>query len=254
MVIGRGDAACPGRLRTIRARDMNVLLGIGAQKAGTSWLHAHLRRNPGIAFPGGKEVHFWDQYRHRGIEWYCSLLGSAGGRVAADITPRYAMLEPEAIREVHACLPDARIMMVIRHPVDRAWSAIRMWMERDGRTPETVDRDWYEAAMGRDQCIERGHYERQLRNWRAFYPADQMLVLRHEDIAGDPHGTIAACCRHAGVPCTGDAAEPALRERVFAGVAAPIPDWIEERLRRHYEPTIAPLSDYLGMDLSRWTR
>lgn len=231
---------------------MNVLLGIGAQKSGTSWIHRHLQRHPEIGFPGGKEVHFWDKRRHLGVDWYRSLLASAGRQVAADITPRYAMLPPETIREIHACLPDARIVMVIRHPVERAWSAIRMWMERDGRTAETVDRAWFEAAMQHDQCIERGEYERQLRDWHASYPAGQVLVLRYEAIADDPHGVLSACCRHAGVAWTGDAADPALRERVRAGVPAPIPAWIEERLQRRYAPTIPSLSDYLGLDLSGW--
>ena len=233
---------------------MKVLLGIGAQKSGTSWLHEHLRRNPGIAFPGGKEVHFWDLRRHLGVDWYRSMLGSAGPRVAADITPRYGILSPETIREVRACVPEARIVMVIRHPVDRAWPAIRMWMARDGRTAENVDRAWYEAALERNDCLVRGDYERQLRNWRATYPEEQVLVLRYEDIAEDPHRVLVECCRHVGVPCTADADDPSLRKPVRVGAAAPIPDWLEERLRRRYEHTIAPLADYLGMDLSRWMR
>jgi hypothetical protein len=129
-----------------------------------------------------------------------------------------------------------------------------MWMQRDGRTAETVDRAWYEAAMQRDQCIERGEYERQLRDWHASYPPGQVLVLRYEAIADDPHGVLCACCRHAGVTCTADAADPALWERTRAGIAAPIPDWLRDRLHRHYAPTIPPLADYLGIDLSSWMR
>ena len=45
-------------------------LGIGAQKAGTTWLFEKLREHPSLSFPGGKEVHFWDTHSDRGLNWY----------------------------------------------------------------------------------------------------------------------------------------------------------------------------------------
>ena len=51
-------------------RGMVDFLGIGAQKAGTTWIFENLQRHPDVQFPGGKEIHFWDAQRHRGVQWW----------------------------------------------------------------------------------------------------------------------------------------------------------------------------------------
>ena len=76
-------------------------LGIGAQKAGTSWLFRWLGAHPRISFPAGKEVHFWDKKRDRGIDWYRGLFDADDGKLHGEITPAYACLSPESIAECH---------------------------------------------------------------------------------------------------------------------------------------------------------
>ena len=69
-------------------------LGIGAQKAGTTWIYQHLSRHPQICFPAGKEIHFWDHYRNNGVDWWTSLFADDHpGRKQGEITPAYATLD-----------------------------------------------------------------------------------------------------------------------------------------------------------------
>jgi len=73
---------------------MIEFLGIGAQKAGTSWLYEKMSLHPHLAFPGGKEVHFWDKKIKLGIEWYRSRFSGHkfDGKVCGEITPAYSIL------------------------------------------------------------------------------------------------------------------------------------------------------------------
>ena len=98
-------------------------LCIGAQKSGTSWLHKTLSEYPKIAFPAGKEVHFWDQHRSREIEW-CTQLFSNETCINGDITPAYAFLPIDVIQEIYKIVPNLRLIYLIRNPIDRAWSSV----------------------------------------------------------------------------------------------------------------------------------
>jgi hypothetical protein len=116
---------------------MGLLIGIGAQKAGTTWLYECLRALPGIAFPHGKEAHAWDAGAGVGeaeaAAWSDALARvSADGGLACDITPAYAMLDEATIRRVRTHAPEARLVMLLRDPVERAWSAARMAFARQG--------------------------------------------------------------------------------------------------------------------------
>ena len=97
---------------------MLKFLGIGAQKAGTTWLYERLRWHPGLAFPAGKEIHFWDQFRHYGLDWYRGRFADPG-RSNGEIMPAYAILAPETIREIHREFPDLWLLHVIRNPIRR---------------------------------------------------------------------------------------------------------------------------------------
>jgi hypothetical protein len=71
---------------------MLSFLGIGAQKSGTTWLFEMLRQHPEVAFPAGKEVHFWDQRNDRSVDWYLGLFPD-NGKKNGEITPAYAFQE-----------------------------------------------------------------------------------------------------------------------------------------------------------------
>lgn len=98
-------------------------LGIGAQKCGTTWLFELLSLHPQVRFPAGKEVHFWDGQRERGVDWYEGLFEGQPPSVAVgEITPAYAILAPPIIAEVARAFPALRLIYLIRNPIDRAWS------------------------------------------------------------------------------------------------------------------------------------
>jgi len=230
-------------------------LGIGAQKAGTSWLYEALRIHPQLRFPAGKEVHFWDAQRAHGLEWYRALFPEQpAGVKSGEITPAYAFLPSAAIGEIRAHYPALRMVYLLRDPLERAWSSALMALGRAEMTPEEASDQWFLDHFRSHGSLARGDYERCLRNWRAAFGAERILWLRYELITDDPRALLEAVCRHLDVDAGFYArTQPAqLAQRVYAGPGQPLRESLLPALREIYRPRIARLAEYLGTDLGAW--
>ena len=181
-------------------------LGIGAQKAGTTWLHRMLKRHPQIGFAQGdagnlKEVHFWDKKQERGLDWYVSLFQS--DRIMGDITPAYAILPARTVRSIYELNPRVRMIYILRNPVERAWSAALMTL----RMRQTGSRASGAADLSRAEpgfflrhfeapgSLARGHFADTLKTWFSVFPREALLVLRYESVSADPRGLRLLACR-----------------------------------------------------------
>ncbi|GAB4260691.1 MAG: hypothetical protein Kow0013_04460 [Pararhodobacter sp.] len=185
------------------------ILCIGAQRTMTSWLHQLLSAHPGTwAFPNfepltstNKEAHFWDRNRHRGADWYRVLMRPLDdGLKSLDCTPEYAFLSRAQIAECKALSPGATVIYLLRDPLARAISAIRMHtMWATGNAAPDAHRITFDDAF-RERCKharlwQHGDYAANVARWREQYP--DMLVLNYEEVAADPvaaaHRIAAAC-------------------------------------------------------------
>lgn len=232
-------------------------LGIGAQKAGTTWLYDRLARHESVSFPAGKEVHFWDANRSRGLEWYCSLFaGDEPGKRRGEITPAYAILPPEVIAEIYRLNPRLRIFYLIRNPIDRAWSSALMALDRAEMKIGEASDQWFIDHFRSAGSLLRGDYEQCLRNWHREFPREQILVLRHEMIREAAVPLLSACFRHLGIDPDFPARvpTPGLLEPVFPGPGHPLRPSLLPVLRALYLPKIESLSAYMDIDLSDWLK
>ena len=247
-------------------------LGIGAQKAGTSWIYEALREHPEVRFPGGKEIHFWDTGRPGGIEWYRSVFAESAPNIRqGEMTPAYAKLPPSDIRDIVALNPRLRAFYVIRDPMERAWSAALMALERSGLTIDEVSDQWFIDHFRSRGSLERGDYETCLRNWISVLPTTQLLWLRYEMLCETPLALLEALCRHLGVDATVYShkppavlgrrvqptlslgqLEPPLKASVPASPRPAIRDSLLPVLREIYRPRIASLERYLRTDFGAW--
>lgn len=132
-------------------RDLTVSLSflcIGAQKAGTTWLHEMLQNHSQVALPiRQKELHFWDWHRSKGLGWYSRQFPSHSSsstysslrfqskhhreiskppRFYGEITPCYAVLPSEDIQEIKCLFPKVKIIFFARDLLERTWSALLM--------------------------------------------------------------------------------------------------------------------------------
>ena len=204
---------------TARRRPLPDFLVIGAQKAGTTALYAYLRWHPGITGPSWKEVSFFDRHWWRGEPWYRGQFPlRSSGRLVGEASPSY-LFHPLAPERAFAVVPDARLVALIRDPVDRAYSQyqheVALGRERlsfedalaaeEDRTkgeverlladPRAFSRPWWDHTY-----VARGLYAEQLERWLAVFPREQLLVVTTDELGERPAETYASIVAFLGAP------------------------------------------------------
>ncbi|MCD6035921.1 MAG: sulfotransferase [Rickettsiales bacterium] len=201
-------------------------LGIGAQKAGTTWLYENLARHPHIHFPAGKEVHFWDKGDLTSIEAYTSRFPDhlLPTHKSGEITPAYALLPRERIETIYRLFPNLRIIYSVRDPIDRAWSSALMALKRAEMTVDEASDQWFIDHFHSQGSLARGDYAKCLDNWSSVYPKEQILVLDFEDIKKNPIALLRECSTHIGVDPVfyNQSFRAELDRKIYAGTGEPI--------------------------------
>lgn len=168
------------------------LLVIGAAKAGTTSLWQYLDEHPEIFMAPDKELHFFDLDDNwaRGLEWYAErFAGSDGHHVIGEATPGYTRFphRPYAASRAAAVVPDAKLIYLVRDPIERARSHVVHEM-RHGRE----HRDFAEAVLANPLYVDASRYALQIEQWLKHYPRESLLVVQSEDLRDDQAGTLAA--------------------------------------------------------------
>lgn len=234
----------------------------GAQKGGTTSLFAHFRDHPGLSHPRAKELHFFDDDRRDWANPDYRRLESAFSRFDGD-RPRYEMTPatsfwPGALERLARYNRQARLIFLLRDPVDRAFSHWRMERAR-GVEPlpfASAIREGRERIrlgsedLRRHSYVERGFYAEQAERALALFPREQVLFLRSEDMARDHRATLARIARFLGIAPFPEG--PARHEhRGTLPAQAPSAadrQWIAQCLRDDL-PRLPALT---GIDISAW--
>jgi hypothetical protein len=179
-------------------------LGIGVQKGGTTTLQRLLEQHPGACLPAAKELHYFSLHYGQGEDWYRQhFAGAASSQRRGEITPYY-LFHPAAPQRIRALLPQVKLVVLLRDPVERALSqyfhSVRLGLEPLALEPALAAEEErlagaepaLQAADGRHSShqehsyLARSRYERQLPAWEALFPSEQLLVLRSEDFFRSP--------------------------------------------------------------------
>ena len=223
---------------TARWRPLPDFLVLGAQKAGTTALYAYLRWHPGITGPSWKEVSFFDRHWWRGEGWYRGQFPlRSGGQIVGEASPSY-LFHPLAPERARTLVPDARLIALVRNPVDRAYSqyqhAVALGREplsfedalaaEDERTRGEVDRlvadpRAFSRAWWDHTYVARGRYAEQLERWLRVFPREQLLVVATEELGAAPGETYAASLGFLGAAPYTLAQYPRVFDRDYAPMA-----------------------------------
>ncbi len=229
-------------------------LGIGAPKAGTTWLHHNLAAHPNLYLPDRKELHFFTGHQYRGVRWYARQFSAAGDRMPGEITPGYATLPAAEIAGIRRLLPDARLLLLVRNPVDRAWSHAVMKLAREtGRAIDEVPDAEYIAHFRGEHSMQRGDYRRMISTWTSVFPSERLWVWSFDDIINNPQRLLTSAFRHLGVDEVTDWSGFPYAQVIDRGVhggtdvfdKSPGPD-IPERLRPALEDLLLPQIEQLA--------
>jgi sulfotransferase family protein len=221
---------------TAGLRPLPDFLILGAQKAGTTALYAYLRWHPQVTGPSFKEVSFFDRHYARGERWYRAHLPIRRSGIVGEASPSY-LFHPLAPERVARMLPRARLIALLRNPVDRAFShyqhevalgreelsiegALAREDERMQGELERMLRDpsYFSYAWWNYTYAARGRYAEQLERWLDAFPREQLLVLFTEELAADTAGTYRRVLDFLGVDARGLDSYPRIFEREYGGM------------------------------------
>ncbi len=182
---------------------------IGAMKAGTSTLHDQLAGHPGFFLSTPKEPCFFsdDDVWARGFDWYEGLFAAADrdaicGESSTHYTKRPTL--DKAVTRLHDAVPDAKLIYLMRHPVDRLISHyMHEWSE--GNISTSLD----EAVEQHRELVDYGRYSYQLAPYREAFGAEQILPVFLERHLQDPAAELARVLRFLGC-------DVSVREEVLA--------------------------------------
>jgi len=179
-------------------------LGLGAQRAGTTTLHALLKSHPQLYLPEKKEVQFFSHHYQRGIGWYSQHFSSArAGLKLGEITPYY-LFHPYVPKRIHAAYRRVRFVVLLRDPIERLLShylhSRRLGLERlplvfalaaeRGRligSEDVLDHPGgYHFGHQEQSYLARSRYAEQLDRYLKYFDRDQMLLVRSEDFFSNP--------------------------------------------------------------------
>ncbi len=201
-----------GHLRKEPARKVDFLI-CGVQKGGTTVLDAYLRTHPEICMARFKEVHYFDRenlflYPKPDYSLYHSFFNPTDQhRVLGETTPVY-MYWYQAPRRIWEYHPAIKLIIILRNPVERAYSHWNMQRDRGIEPLDFLEALQAEEQRRRDSLpyqnrrfsyLDRGYYAEQIRRMRAFFPEEQFLIFRNRDLRETPLAVLNKICAFLGV-------------------------------------------------------
>lgn len=156
---------------------------IGAAKAGTTWLYSCLKPHQQVFIPGNKEIHFfsYDNLFQKGEDWYTSFFeGSAGKLAIGEISPSY-LSHQKAPQRIYNFNPSAKIVCILRNPVQRAYSHYCMDL-RKGKLSKDIDK----GLNLETPYVQWGLYYKQILDFKQYFDNRQLKVFFFDDLKKDP--------------------------------------------------------------------
>ena len=171
-------------------------VGIGAERCGTSWIYACLYEHPELCAPI-KELHFFSRERYgKGIGWYVGKFGGcADGSLKGEYSTSY-LYSPLAAERIHAHFPEAKVIVCLRNPIDRAYSQYRNEIKAGHIGKETT---FERYSAEESSVLEQGLYAEQLARYLKYFERSQVHVLIYEESKEDPERFIRSIYTFLGV-------------------------------------------------------
>lgn len=246
-------------------RDFCLILGTA--RGGTTSLFEALRNCAGVASSSVKELHFFDRtnkiFTPDTLAEYERGFESDG--VCMEATPSYLLL-PDIPKRVRIVVPQARFIVLLRDPINRAFShyaltqrAIPIWgtyLDKFGLTFDHFVEHELNGAGYQDQSeflnfayLARGRYVEQLERWFECFPLARFLLLKSEDYYAQPEEIAMRCLKFAlGSDSVADMPTPVKTYEFPQAVQdyGVVPTEMRNRLRRYYQPYNVRLAELLG--------
>ena len=251
---------------------------IGTQRGGTTALYHYLQTHPCIKAATTTDTHFFEKKFNKGLTWYRGHFPTSIERYTMQHLRRQAFLTgeasssylfyPHAPKRVAQTVPRVKLIVLLRNPVDRAYSqyfhaielghetssfaeAIQDEEERTAQERAKIlqDENYYSDTYTHRSYLSRGKYAEQLQAWLSLFPREQLLILKSEEFYADPVTAFKRVAAFLHLPET----EPQLRKQAYKQYShntyfSTMEPALRERLSEYFKPHNARLYDLLGID------
>lgn len=241
---------------------------LGVQKGGTSSLFSYLSQHPDIVPSKTKEVHFFDKNYYKGLYWYRSFFPLSflnRKKITGEATPYY-IFHPRVPERVQKDLFKAKLIILLRDPVYRAYSHYQMTRE-EGLEPlesfEEAIKEEENRLAGENRKImsfssynsynhlnfsylSRGNYFDQIQNWLEYFPKEQLLFIKSECFYSNPKEELLKIYRFLGVKDI----FPADFSQKNAGSYTPLKEETLKLLKTYYSAKNKKLIKLLGKEFT----
>lgn len=221
--------------------------------ADDAWRNATLTELQRLA--GGEDLTtaaWWAAYNFvdRSDHWYRSLFAFAPpGSLAGEITPRYMLCGLREIEHMYRVAPRAKILFLLRRPVERFWSQCKM-KHLDGSLQQSDS-----AAMGlldTSNGRPRGEYSRAIQRFARVFPPEQILLIFHEGIIEEPVAVMEAIYAFLGLPPAPLDTESLARPVNQSASSQPLSTQLRGRLEAAYRSEMEVMADVFGGHAAGW--
>jgi hypothetical protein len=172
-------------------------IGIGAEKAGTTWIAECLNEHPEVSIPKEKELFYFNEYDphylkvknfkcEKGLNWYKEKFKKCNSNnKIGEFTPTYLYCQ-KAAQRIKKVFPDIKLIVILREPISRAFSQYI----HDQRIGLIKNITFDEAINQYENYIEKGYYYKYLKMFYELFPSKNILVLILDDIKKNPRESI----------------------------------------------------------------
>jgi len=191
---------------------------VGAQKAGTTFLYNCLKQHPDILPASTKEIHYFSQHFNKGLDWYLQHFPEReSGKISGEASPFY-LFHPHSAQRIASELPEIKIIILLRNPVQRAISHYHQqarrhheklsMMEAFQTENKRIGSAWNNLVAGKQlsgmkiqQCsyLKRGEYLEQVQRYENYFPAKQLCIIESNDFFDHPQKTLPRVFEFLGV-------------------------------------------------------
>ena len=174
-------------------------------------------------------------------KWYCSLFRNSGGKIKGEVTPAYSILDLEDVGRIRSLFPELKIILILRDPIERAWSQVRFFMTGN-RIGVDSEPDEILSLIDSANVSSRGEYLKILDIWKSCFPKEQIFIGFYDDIESDPSAFLRNVFEFLAVDQSVDS-RAALNKTVNRSLEKDMPETIERYLAQKYLPELEKLAE-----------
>ena len=174
-------------------------------------------------------------------------------RICGDITPLYSTLDDRGVTFVRQTVkPDCKITLILRDPVSRYWSSIKMLYRFRNDDVRAADTDKLVKESSLPYMALKSDYPRMIKTWRNHFPEDQFGIFYYDDLVSDNRMFLDSICEFLGVDSS-NWTPPALDKRSNRDKQLiRMPNELNSALSKHFLAELNELSDMLGGHATTW--